>query len=721
MNISFQTSLFIVVLLALSAFAAAVIMYRYTVPPVSPGRKRLLMLLRGTALAAILLAMCEPLLQFVSHAVEPPVIAVAVDASLSMTQNDKNVSRDVLTREILNSNAVHSLSAKAAIQWWKFSVAASRTSPDSILFNGAATNITQALTTIVQNPAPNLQGILLLTDGNYNLGSNPLYTAEKLRVPLFIIGIGDTVEQKDVSISKLIANSVAYVETSLPVEGALKVTGIGKTTLTVSLFEENDLLASKSIETSASDDITEYPFQFSYTPESAGTKKLRVTVSSVSGELTEKNNSRSVMIKVLKNKLRIVLLAGAPNADVSAVTGTLEEDKNIEAVLFLQKPNGEFQSFPEEKKLQQILPSADCVMLLGFPSQWTTLSTLQFLTETIKNRQLPLLFIASRTLDLSKTRQIESLLPFTIASERIDEQPVFAVPVKTMLYHPLLSLSGNTETVWEKLPPVYYSISTFKAKPEATVLFTVKLQGIPIASPFMLMRSTAGSRTLAITGYGIFRWKLLAAASEETKNFFPQWFAAVTRWLSVRDADKRLRIAPEKEFFAQGEPIDFSAQAYNESFEPVDNADISLTLHSLNNTHNETAITFQSNGTGLYSASAGALPEGDYSFLGISSLDGIAMDSVRGRFTVGEQQLEFTETKMNKPLLIQMAERSGGMFADEHHAGDVIKKIQEMKTLLPQEKSSVHEFELWNLPVFLSVIILLFGIEWFLRKRFGML
>jgi hypothetical protein len=31
------------------------------------------------------------------------------------------------------------------------------------------------------------------------------------------------------------------------------------------------------------------------------------------------------------------------------------------------------------------------------------------------------------------------------------------------------------------------------------------------------------------------------------------------------------------------------------------------------------------------------------------------------------------------------------------------------------------EFELWNLPLFLSIIIALFATEWFLRKRWGML
>jgi hypothetical protein len=38
-----------------------------------------------------------------------------------------------------------------------------------------------------------------------------------------------------------------------------------------------------------------------------------------------------------------------------------------------------------------------------------------------------------------------------------------------------------------------------------------------------------------------------------------------------------------------------------------------------------------------------------------------------------------------------------------------------------EEQSTTSEFELWNLPALLSVVVALFGVEWFIRKRSGML
>jgi hypothetical protein len=39
----------------------------------------------------------------------------------------------------------------------------------------------------------------------------------------------------------------------------------------------------------------------------------------------------------------------------------------------------------------------------------------------------------------------------------------------------------------------------------------------------------------------------------------------------------------------------------------------------------------------------------------------------------------------------------------------------------PEEQFTTSELEVWNLPLLLSVIVALFGLEWFIRKQSGML
>ena len=76
---------------------------------------------------------------------------------------------------------------------------------------------------------------------------------------------------------------------------------------------------------------------------------------------------------------------------------------------------------------------------------------------------------------------------------------------------------------------------------------------------------------------------------------------------------------------------------------------------------------------------------------------------------------------MNKPLLKQLASVSGGEYADASAFGVLVKKILVRKEMQLLERPLTSEFELWNLPSFLTVIVLLFGAEWIVRKQSGML
>ncbi len=723
MNLSFQSSLFLVVLFAAASVAISIAMYRQTVPQVSDAKRRTLIALRSAGLFFILIALCEPLLQFISVSMQKPTVALLVDNSLSMSQRDAIGNREEIARSIIASSSLQKLSSAAEIRTIAFSSEAMFLSADSFRCNGASTNIASALNFALKEFPANLHSIILLSDGNFNAGSNPLYSAERSRAPIFTIGIGDTMEQKDISVASLNVNSLAYSETTIPVNGQIKISGIGYSNLAVTLLEDGKQIAQKNITVNASPAaVSIIPFAFEYTPSSAGTKKITVSVNSAAGELTEQNNRRSALVKVLKNKLKIAILAGAPSADVSAVTSAINDDVNIEAVSFLQTVGGEIKNLTDKKTLQQSLNETDCIIFCGFPSQFTTQNSLQTIKEAVQQKNLPLLFLASRTIDFPKLRLLETLLPFSVAAEKIDEQSVFPSIPARQKFHQLINLNGNSADLWQKLPPIFYSLPTFKAKPEAIVLSEISLQGVSLPMPLIVLRNAAGMRSLAVLGYGIHRWKLLASANEETKGFFSVWFSAVVRWLSTRDADKRLRVEPMKEFFAQGEQIEFTAQAYNESYEPLDGAEISLNVRSMNGQkENLVEENFEFAGSGRYAAQIGTLPEGDYSYKAKATLVGNVVDSASGRFSVGEQQLEFTETTMNKTLMMQIASKSGGMYADAKNADSLFTKIASLPSLIPQEVTTKKEFELWNLPIVLSLIIVIFGIEWLIRKRSGML
>jgi hypothetical protein len=723
MSLSFQTSLFLVIIIAAAAVALSVLMYRRTVPVVSRPQKNLLIVLRSLALTLTLLALCEPLLTLSSSQQELPAVAVLVDNSLSMTHNDRTGSRDSVVRSLLSGNALKQMESNAALHMYKFSYAASPLSRDSLTMDGGSTNISSAIQTAVKEAPSALQSIVIITDGNYNAGSNPLYDAERSRTPIFTVGIGDSSEQSDIAVSRLITNSIGYVDVSLPIDATIKSSGLPASRMTVSLLEEGKKIDEKIVTlTSSESGAAETPVQFSYTSKSDGVKKLSLRVPVLEQEINSKNNSRSVLVKILKSKINVVVVAGYPSADVSAVMQSLNSDKNISAQLFLQIPDGELRPQQTGISFMQSLSSADCIALIGFPTQATPSQLMQIVTQQVQSRSISLLFIPGRMSDLQKVREMEPFLPFTVISNRMDEQNIVPHLMPQHRYHALVQVDALRfpSFAWEKLPPIYSSFQSFAAKPEAQTLLGVKIQGVELQNPLLVIRTVANTKSLALLGYGIQRWKLLAGAGEETRGVFGEWFPSLVRWLATRDQDSRLKVEPSKELFSQGEPVDFIGQVYNENFQPIHNADLQLSVKTLTG-EQVAALSLQPIGSGRYEGTAESLNEGEYIYRAASLLNGDTLAATSGRFSVGEQSLEFAETKMNKPLLQQIASKSGGAYADASQFDSLVQRILARPEMKPQEKIHTSEFELWNFPAYLSAIILLFAAEWFLRKRWGML
>ncbi len=720
MSLSFQIPWIIFLAAAVLGAAISFFVYRFTVPPVSRAKRYLLTSLRTGAIVLLIFILCEPLLRLSHQSIVPPTVAVLVDNSLSMSLTDDAGNREQQLRSIVSGKPLRQLTSNSTVRFLSFSPSLKELNPDSLQLNGTVTNIASAFSALKKASLPELKAVVLLSDGNYNEGENPLYEAEKFGVPIFSVGIGDSLEQKDIVVEKLLTNSVAYVQSTVPVDATVKVSGFQNRKLDVALLEDGKQIAQNFITLPASmpSGAGEYPVHFSFTPASDGIKKYTVSVSALEGEVTKKNNTRSVLVKILKNKMRVAVIAGAPSADVSAVMQALHADQNIEATLAVQQTTGLFNG--HELAQNTSVAAAECLVLVGFPTDDTTPAALETVAHSVSVKATPLFFIASRTLNFQKLKALSTLLPFTTVSDTMDEQIIFSNVLRDQQNHVLSQGNGHDPFDWTKLPPIFSSLSTFKAKPEALVLSTMKIQNVAIDNPLLIARSVMHTKSFAVLGYGLARWKLLASANSETENFFDAWISNAVRWLVTRDDNKQLRVEPSKDFFSQGESVDFVGEVYNANYEPVENADVKLDVALISSQQRYETI-LNPREQGRYEGAVGALPECDYTFTATATSGASELGKTSGRFSVGEQSLEFADTKMNKTLLEQLSAASGGTYVDGRDVAGLIQKITALPSMKAEERTTTSEFELWNLPGILSVIVALFGVEWFVRKRSGMM
>jgi hypothetical protein len=718
LQLRFTTTTAVIVLCVAAAACISFLFYRYTLPAVSRGRRVLLALIRTGALSLLLLLLFEPLLTVISSSSQFPLLAVLVDNTQSMRIVDATGDRAATLRAALRSPSLERLASHADVRYFTFDVGLhSLVNPrgDTLSLDRQATDISEALRALAkeQQAAP-LNAVLLLSDGNYNLGLNPLYDAERLGVPLYAVGIGDSSEQRDVMISSVAANTLVYADAAAPVDVTVKSTGYAGEHVEVTLNEGSRQLDRATVELSAA--TREYALHFSYTPEGEGMKKYAVRVSSLPGELTEANNQRAFYTRVLKSKLRVVILAGFPGPDDASIRQTLTERKSFTVRSFVERPEGQFYGTPPSRA---ILDSADCIVLINFPTSGTAPATLELVRNAANVSRRPILYFGGKEIDYARLQSIGDPIPFAIEQISSAEQLVDVDPDPSQRSHPLLlaDAPGGAD-LWKKLPPVYRTLTTCRAKPGAVILCRSKLQNVPLTDPFLIARSLGGQKSVAVLGYGVWRWRLMAQGSNETEGFFPLFLSTAIQWLTTPEEKKPVKVSTMKEVYSQGEPIDILGQVYDATARPVDGAQVHVTAQ-----HGGESFETDLHGTGngRYEGALEGLGEGEYTYRATATSGGTPLGEDAGRFTVGGLNLEFQDTRMNAPLLREVTFRTGGKFLVPGDIDSLDEILAHNPGFTPRETHHTRRIELWNWKYLLAILLLLLTAEWFIRKRSGML
>jgi hypothetical protein len=177
-------------------------------------------------------------------------------------------------------------------------------------------------------------------------------------------------------------------------------------------------------------------------------------------------------------------------------------------------------------------------------------------------------------------------------------------------------------------------------------------------------------------------------------------------------------VQSSKHIYTTQNAIEFTAQVYNDNYQPLDDANIELRVQNGSET---SSIVLNALGSGQYQGEFESLREGDYKFIATVMANGVTIGSDQGTFSVGGQNAEFLETRMNKPLLQQIAAQTGGQYYDNNNFGSLKHDITMMPNFKPRDVSKSAEIEIWNSRWMLALVIFIFALEWFLRKRNGML
>lgn len=281
-HLSTSGSIVALIVLVLCAIGITFLFYRFTLPPATPRKKFLLSLLRSVALCLLLLLLFEPILQRITTTEQEPTIAILLDNSISMTVKNSGGAPQEFIQKNFSEKVLRKIGTLQPKIFSFSNGAAEVRSVDSMNFSGGETDIARAFSNIKEKISPeNIQAVMLVSDGNVTSGFTPLYQAEELGIPVFTVGLGDTMEQQDILVAKVLTNNVAYAETKLPIDVVVRNTGYDNTSVIVSLNENGKLIEQKIIPLSKLQ--RDYTLSFSVPLTAEGMKKITASVSPLKG------------------------------------------------------------------------------------------------------------------------------------------------------------------------------------------------------------------------------------------------------------------------------------------------------------------------------------------------------------------------------------------------------------------------------------------------------
>lgn len=679
-------------------------MYRITIPKLNSFTKWFLLILRAVTLILLMILIFEPLLLIKTVEIIKPEILLFADNSKSIKTDSKSVE---LMKGILNDFNKSSISGSVKIFEFSDSVrnAGERFSPT---FSGRNTDFSNIMASLSKSEK-NIAATVIVSDGIITNGTDPVNTAENLSYPFFTIGLGDTTKKKDISILNIIYNKTILAGSNADFLVSLEQIGFKGESTSLSLYEDNQLIEEKSLSLDENSTNTSI---LTYVPRKSGDRKITIKVKEMSGETNILNNTKTFYLKVLENRNNVLIIAGAPHPDVSFIKNSLQIDTSLKVKVLIQLSSEKYLGVTN---IQPLIDSANTLFLVGFPSSNTSNNLLEKVRSIIK-KGTPFFIIINSYTDLTKLKSMDENLPFSVS--RISNGTMMIQPsiVPNQSRNPIISNSDiQTENSWDNLPPVSSVNWEIKPKAESETIANQKINNTVINIPLLLTRDLGTKKSASLHAFDIWKWKLQKAKSGST--LFDRFILNIQRWLSVSETRKQVRIETNKQIYLTDEKVIFFAEVYDKSYNPLSDA---LVKVNAVNSGEKTEIIFNHVKDGIYSSDFYPKKSGDYYFEGEALLNNAKIGNDDGRFSISKQDPELINTYINQDLLRLLSSQTNGRFYLNSDYKNIFYELEKLLKKTSSEKIKSFEFPLLANEYLLILIILLFAIEWFIRKRNGL-
>lgn len=679
--------------------------------------------LRLVILTLFILTFMEPEWVEVIDKSEKAVLVIAIDDSNSMNTADVLIGQDVikrqeLTEKLMASDTVKKLSEKFNVKTLSFS---------GLNNNKEASNINSFLKNQIENnEAP--RALVMLGDGDWNEGGNPLQSAVQYRgnIPVFTVGTGSEKYLPDVVLKNVRPPVFGLINEKISIPFRILNHMEGNIKTRVSLKELNGQTIDKVV------NVATGRFADSnlvWQPTKAGIYKFVLSTPVQEGEYIKDNNETTFTIKVKEEKLKVLIVESWPRWEYRFLRNALMRDPGVEVNTILYQMRGMkvgagLGYLPEFPQTKEELSQYDVVFLgdVKVGDNQLTKENLVMLNGLVKSQGSGLVFMPGHQGNQNTflgIPEVNEMLPVLLDKSRTGHE--LSKEAKAILTyegkdHHLTMLSdnpANNQELWKNLPGFQWSAAVLRAKEGASVLAVhSQVSNKWGRLPLIATKPLGNGYTLFMGTDSAYRWR----QGVEDKYHYRYW-GQVVRWMSHKrhiSADKNIRVFYSPEMPKQGDSVNLQATINDSSGAPLNKARVICELTSPEGNKSVINMNNTDNEWGVYKGDFSSTAAGEYKVTFKVPEAGL-LHTIK--INVKQESFEIVGQPSRFDVLKEISSISKGEFIPYQQFDTVIARLD----ALPEAEIREKRYRLWNQPWWVGLIILLLIMQWSISKRMGMI
>ena len=589
-----------------------------------------------------------------------------------------------------------------------------------------ATDLNAGLSHVLESHS-DLRGVVLLSDGDWNVGNSPVEAATRFRmrgVPVFTVGVGSTVPLPDLELVSMDAPTYGVLNKQLRIPFVVSNTLGQDRDVNVTLSINKKPTVTKIIRVPAMSQVQE---NMVWTPPATGDYTLTMRIARDTQELIPENNEISASISVREEQLKVLVIEAYPRWEYRYLRNALERDAGVELTCFLFHPElpevgggrGYIKRFPTAAELSRY----DVVFLgdVGVGQKQLTTEQAQDLRQLVSAQASGLVFIPGRTgqHDSLMSSPLADLYPVVldpVAPHGIGSSAQGVFALTQLGQRSLLTRLGETDAgnheVWRTLPGFYWYAGIRRAK-AGTETLAVHAQATTASGrvPLIVTKTYGAGKVLFMGTDSAWRWR----QGVEDKYHYRFW-SQVARWMAYRrqmaqGESMRLFYAPDRPHV--DDVLMLNANVNDRLGGPLDKG--AVVVQALSPSGKTETIRLrpgEADAVGLFTGSFVPKEAGNYRLVASSTETGA---SVQTDLSVQGLNREQQGRLARFDVLDEIAKITGGKLVPVSE----IPSLSDYLAALPEPAPTVHRTRIWAHPLWAGFLVLLLGLFWVARKMSG--